>query len=542
MKMINYSRNSVSAYVPRNLDMSVFGDNADKVAVILDWMYRAKVYKNAYGFVNKRGKGFNDPVAINMQHLSAFLSENATRILDLICQSKRHKQNGTQPIVEVLVRVKPGKKGVHSALYVFATPFRVKAKIHIYQRLRLPVFKHNKEMMDEMIAGLPENYRTVCENIKMLTLEMDDEKCLMLRRQIRNRYIQDDQKRYVENKVSKLLEKNPTKDKNTIEAKARALWDKESEVRVSKLDEQHYNSLLTIQNKVLELANKREMPVYSVDDQGRLHYYLTNMSEELRPFVRLNGCKVVSYDLRTSQCIFVYVTLREYIRENNITLDMIKMQADEIIETIRQCNGGIVPDFVQEGFIALKRKRKSDTLEDEMKLLGKLLSKDFYDDIMQTIEWKRLPNGQFDRKGFKNKVWFQFLYGKMPSWNSKAGSKTMQYFIQKFPAVYCVLWKMRRFTEVCRDFHRMIDDKVRYRDIEKHITETYKTADFPKEMQKQEANMFFNVIIPQINQPLVTVRDSIIVEAGKPCDVKKIIEQAFIEKYQIKVYVVCERW
>ena len=442
-----------------------------------------------------------------------------------------------------VVRVRPAKKGVHSALYVLAEPYRVKAKIHIFQRLRLPVFKHDKEMMDEMIAGLPENYRTVCENIKMLTLEMDDEECLIFRRQIRNRYIQEDQKKYVENKVAKLLAKHPTKDKNAIEAKARELWIKESDVRVSKLDEQHYNSLLTIEDKILEMWGKTEMPIYSLDEQGRLHYYLTNMSEELRPFVRLGGCKMVSYDLSTSQCVFVWVTLREYIRVNNITLDNIKVQADEIIETIRQCGDGTVPDFVQEGFAALKRKRKSDTLDNEMKQLGKLLGKDFYDDIMQTIEWRRLPNDQFDRKKFKSDVLFPFLYGKKPAWRPKPNSKTMMhYFVKKFPAVYCVLWKMRSFTEICRDFYQMTADKVHYHAIDEYITEKYKTADFPKEMQRLEANMFFNVIIPQIKQPLITIHDSIIVQAGKKCNVAEIIKQAFMEHYQIRVHVKCERW
>ena len=61
-------------------------------------------------------------------------------------------------------------------------------------------------------------------------------------------------------------------------------------------------------------------------------------------------------------------------------------------------------------------------------------------------------------------------------------------------------------------------------------------------MQRQEANMFFNVIIPQIEQPLITLHDCIIVQAGKKCEVAKIIKQAFMEQYQINVHVKCERW
>ena len=40
-RMIKVSRGH--AFVPRNLDMTQFGDNADKVAKIFDRMYRAKM-------------------------------------------------------------------------------------------------------------------------------------------------------------------------------------------------------------------------------------------------------------------------------------------------------------------------------------------------------------------------------------------------------------------------------------------------------------------------------------------------------------------
>jgi hypothetical protein len=291
------------------------------------------------------------------------------------------------------------------------------------------------------------------------------------------------------------------------------------------------------------MEGKSEMPIYKQDERGRLYYYLTNMSEELRPYIRLEGCKMMSYDLGTSQCVFVWVTLREYIRENRITLADIKEQAIEIIDTIKHCGEGIVPDYVQEGFNALKRKRKPQTLDDEMRQLGKLLSKDFYDDIMRTIEWERLANGNFDRKRFKTKILFPFLYGRKPSWQSKTDRKTiMHYFLKKFPAVYCVLWRMRRFTEVCKDSYQMTKDTVRYKEIEAYIDATYKPADFPKEMQRLEADMFYNVIIPQIEQPCVTIHDSIIVQAGKKCSVASIIKQSFMDKYQIKVLVKCEPW
>jgi hypothetical protein len=287
------------------------------------------------------------------------------------------------------------------------------------------------------------------------------------------------------------------------------------------------------------MEGKDEMPIYSLDPQGRLHYFLTNLSEELRPYVRLNGCKMTSYDIGTSQPVFIWIALWEYIRENKITLDDVKQQASEIIETIKQCNSGTVPDFVQEGLTALKLKRREQTLDDEMEHLGKVLGKDFYKDIMQTIEW------QSDRKRFKSKVLFPFLYGKKPSWgkSDNPDRKTMMhYFIKKFPAIYCVLWQMRRFTAICWDFHRMTREGIRYLDIKKHIDNTYNPAEFPKEMQRREAEMLYEVIIPQIDYPCVTIHDSVIVQAGKKCDVAQIIRQAFVEKYQIEIRVNREDW
>ena len=75
------------ALVPKNLDMTQFGDKAAKVALILDRIYRAKMYANAYGFVRKRSK-YTEEVTINMAQSTKILGESATPILDLICYSK----------------------------------------------------------------------------------------------------------------------------------------------------------------------------------------------------------------------------------------------------------------------------------------------------------------------------------------------------------------------------------------------------------------------------------------------------------------------
>lgn len=537
IKSIQRMLNRRHALVPRNLDMTKFGDKMDKVAIIIDRIYRAK-YTNDYGFERKRWK-FTEPVGINMKYLTKELHESATPILDLICHSIRHKQNGTQPIEKVLVRVKGYSCGRQSAQYVLAKEYRDKPKIHRLQRVNKPAFKHDKDAMDAVIAGYPANYRKVCKHIKMLTLEMDEAQCKELLQQTREKYIQDHRETYIKSRISKLLAQHPKWSEDIARTKASTSWEKHSDKWIEKLDEENYDRLLFIKDKFLEIEGKDEVPIYALDPQGRLHYYLTNMPEELRPYIRLGGCKMVSYDLGTSQPVLIWTALREYITENNITLDIVKQQTDEIIDTIKQCNDGIVPDFVQEGFTALKQKRKLDTLDDEMKQFGKVLGKDFYADIMQTIQW------QFDRKKFKTQVLFPFLYGKKPSWgkSDNPSRKTiMHYFLAKFPAVYCVLWRMRRFTEICLDFYKMTKDGIHYKTIKQHIDKTYNPAEFPKNMQRREADMFYNAIIEKINIPCVTIHDSIIVQSGKKCNVPDIIKKAFLEKYQIHVRVKCESW
>lgn len=434
------------ALVPENLDITQFGVKADKIALILDRMYRAKLYKNDYGFNDKRKK-FSEPVSISTKRLVQMLREPSAPLLDMICNSKRHKSNGTQPVARVIMRVKPGIEGKHCAHYKLAKEYRTKPKIHRLQRTKKPVFSYDQEAMDDVIAGWSEgnhvSYQTVCKHIKGLTLTIDEEGCKELIEQIRNKYIQDARQSYINEKILGYKTRHPEMSNDRATIKAIASWEKKSEERIKELNEKNYDRLLFIEDKVLELKDRDTMPVYSRDDQGRLHYYLTNMPEELRPYVRLNGCKMVSYDLKTSQPVFIWTALQDYIDKYNITFDDVKKQGDEMLDTIKKCNGGIVPDYVIEGIGRLKRKRRDDTLVEEMVQFGKVLGKDFYEDIMKEIEWKKLPNGKFDRKDFKSKVLFNFLYGTMPKWSTVRGDKTiMNYFITKFPAVYCVLWKM----------------------------------------------------------------------------------------------------
>ena len=532
------------AFVPDGLDMDKFGDKKDKIALILDRMYRASMYKNDYGFTGKRKK-FTEEVSISTKRLVETLHEASAPLLDMICYSKRHKENGTEPIERVIVRVKSKIQGKRAAQYRLAKEYRVKPKIHRLQRTKKPVFSYDNEVNDDTIAGwlkagYSESYKTVCEHIKCLTLGIDEQECKALIERIRDEYIQEDKAAYIKEKVSELVKKYP---KDVAMDKATASWEKKSEERIKELNEKNYDSLLFIEDKVLEMKDRDTMPIYSRDDYGRLHYYLTNMPEELRPYIRLNGCKVMSYDLKTSQPVFIWTALKDYIKEHNITFEDIKKQADEIIEVIKKCSDGHVPDFVLNGIATLKRKRKEGTIEKEMIEFGKVLGKDFYEDIMKTIEWKRLSDGKFDRKSFKNKVLFGFLYGTMPNWSEKSGQKTiMHYFFDRFPSLYCILWRMRQFSDICLDYHKKIKKGKHPLYVLKHIKETYKTADFPTDMQRREARMFFNEILPKIDIPCITLHDSIIVESGKGSNVAKIIKQAFFDVHGIEVKVTCEHW
>ena len=391
------------ALVPRNLNMSLFGNKADKVAMILNCIYRLKTYKDDYGHVRHRCD-FTKPVALNMARLRETLCENPAPVMDMICRSKRHEENGTHPIEVVIERVRPAKRGEQSAQYRFVAQYQIKPKLHRIKRTSLPVFNRNKSREAAMIAGWPEPYQKVCKHIRTLTLEMNEQQLEDLIQQIRSKYIQADRKKFVEAKIDALLKRHPNMSEVDAEANAIASWEEVSEKRIDELDEDHYDSQLFIRDKFFEMQGEDEFPIYSLDEQGRLHYYLTNMSEEMRPYVRLDGCKMVSYDLGTSQCVFVWITLREYIRENDITLDGIKKQANEIMETMAQYGDGTIPEYAREGFDVLKRRRSQHTLDREMKQLSILLSKDFYADIMKIIDWDRLPNGEFNRKKFKGDV------------------------------------------------------------------------------------------------------------------------------------------
>ena len=541
MKRMGFNRRH--ALVPRNLDMSLFGEKRDKVAAICDLVYRKKIHTNSNGYVKVK-QDLTKAVPIHMQRLSGTLHEPAAPIMDLICWSKRHEENGTQPIAEVLIRVRKGIKGKQSALYVLAEQYQVKPKIHRFARTKNPVFKHDPTQEMEMISNMPPVYQKVCKHIKGLSLEMDVEQFEDLKPQIRNNYIHEDRETYIQNRIYNLMTQYPKMSKQDAELKAAAQWERRRDKRIDELDEENYERLLFSEDKVLEMEGIDDMPVYSLDEQGRLHYYLTNMSKELHSYVRLNGCKIMSYDLKTSQPIFIWVALRKYIREHSITIEDIKQQADEIIETIRECGDGTVPDYIQESFEALKRKRSPQVLDDEMAQFGKLLGKDFYEDVMNTLDWERLSNGKFDRDKFKTKVLFPFLYGTKPKWNIRNGQKNMvQYFVKMFPSIYCVIWKMRRFTEICiEDYQIRKNRSMSHKKRKQYIKQKYQTAEFPKEMQRQEARMFYDVIIQQIDQPLVTIHDSILVEAGKKCEVAKIITEAFRDLYQINVRVTCKLW
>jgi len=159
------------AFVPKNLDMSQFGEKADKIAMILNYVYRKRVYADSSGVRMKRD--YTRGIALSMQHLRKVIGENATPLLSTICDmSSKKRQDVPFPLIDVLERIKPAVKGKSAAIYRLTKPYQVRPKIYRLQRTSPPGFKYNKEEMEKTIANWPENYRIVVSVPRMASSEL----------------------------------------------------------------------------------------------------------------------------------------------------------------------------------------------------------------------------------------------------------------------------------------------------------------------------------------------------------------------------------
>lgn len=110
----------------------------------------------------------------------------------------------------------------------------------------------------------------------------------------------------------------------------------------------------------------------------------------------------------------------------------------------------------------------------------------------------------------------------------------MEYYLAKFPATFTLLWKLKDLTKVCNVYHKMKGQIRGYMALKKYMRQHCGTyADLSREMQRIEAKMFFEEILPQVDQPFITIHDSVVVQAGKPSNVGDIIKRTFKEKENI---------
>ena len=317
-------------FVPGNLNMRQFGHDARKIAQILDYIYRAEMYRDQYGCLKKKKCNFHKPVTINIATLKKVLHDNPRKYMEKIC---RLGSLSNTLIEEVIIRVKKPNQFKHqSGRYLFAKPYRVKP-VHLHlPRLETANFrKREREIMKQMVASFPENYRNVCQHIQKLTLEINEAQQEELIQQIRNEYIQRVKEEYIQWECTSLAKDYPKMNQYELQGWGEMIWEEsDSKKCIKELDEENYDRILFIRDKFLEMRHEDEFPVYSKDAQGRLHYYLTNMSEELRPYVRMDGKKLVSYDLGTSQCVFIWLN-GESPKKCVLLVDSTKYKSETIL-------------------------------------------------------------------------------------------------------------------------------------------------------------------------------------------------------------------
>ena len=152
------------------------------------------------------------------------------------------------------------------------------------------------------------------------------------------------------------------------------------------------------------------VPFYSIDKYGRFHYFLTNLPEVLRPFIRMNGKKIVSYDITTSQCVFFAMSVRDKVTEivHNGPKDYVDFA--KILKEIEEYYPQYISRFentAAESKMPNHKRRSMGILgkqkwclEYEIETLFGLLKDDFYTQMMTAIEWTE------NRSEFKKAFFF----------------------------------------------------------------------------------------------------------------------------------------
>lgn len=292
------------------------------------------------------------------------------------------------------------------------------------------------------------------------------------------------------------------------------------------------NNVLFKVHEIVEGKEERYVPFYCIDDYGRFHYYLTSLPKSLRPFVRLNGNRVTSYDITSSQCIFFALAVREEARSRDgINFHFILNEIDRV----RPKFFFDKETFLHEEMIALgkespeqvsfdlRRRFRKRQLDDEIEMLFEILSDDFYEFMMIRCgaRWESDKEFQRKRESFKSDF-FEFLYGP----NRRRG-KIFKAFQNTFPYITLVLWKMKDLGGMYRRFDELHHGGMEPKDAWKHLKKEAKREKkwyigLPLRMQETEADFMFNRIAPKIGRSFLPIHDCILVEKTERRNVKNI--------------------
>jgi len=560
-----------SLRVPYNVDMSQFENirwDKERIAYILDYIYRGCEEGISSGDVEFE---FSAKTPIHYETLRYVIRGEPKRILNRIARSPWNME----PEIAILETDGSFVPGTRSREYRLTEKYRVDPQCVSVTGIKVNEwFEKERKTALKSISKQPENmqpgYLAVIVNLKRLTLEITEEQLQEILQATRAELVEfelDTERQWLVDKMCVLREKiygfeekYPSWVHETVWEQANKLWDKlkpdsRPKQAIVKKERSIRQRCALIESKVRRVRDfvdgkpiDYEFPFSSIDEQGRLYHHLTNMPKCLRPFVRMDGHKCVSYDLGTSHCVFVCLAVQEYIKENKYTVAMARKQAAEIVRVVRKCTGNVM--YGTNTFYSLRDRRANragnmdKAILDELKLFKKLLVKDFYQHAIDHINHGRRDYEKYDRDSFKREVFFKFLYGKNLEFYH---NEMVNYFIELFPVIYTILWIEKGLTRIFKTYKKHLDKTFSVKEANDYVNRKIRThANFSKRMMKDEATIFFQEIIPEIMQqskkPFVSVHDCILFKDGKE-DIKptEIIKNAF-RNHGIEVKVKRERW
>lgn len=154
--------------------------------------------------------------------------------------------------------------------------------------------------------------------------------------------------------------------------------------------------------------------IFEIDQtSGRVHTNLTNLSSDLRKFIKLRGEKIIGTDLKNSQPLFLGLLLLDrYGRRGGMP--------DDVKEYIQLCLDGVIYDVLME-----QSGIKYPT-----------------DKELSIMEEKEKHDYAKIRKGFKQSVFEKIFFGNVPK-NVEPRFKSAKAFRERFPTVWDVIIEIK---------------------------------------------------------------------------------------------------